>query len=242
MTCASDPAAPVVTKPTSSDGSKQEAEALLNALNDVAAKTGVPRVRYDALHRVTSVWLNTTFATDQNITLLDQFAHLREAKISCAPVSITPVALTALSNLARLEQIELRGASEHITREIVTALGRIGTLKTIIIRDSEIEPDALASLQALPHLEVLKVSGTEAEFTDLNIPAVAKLSHLTDLDISHTGVTNSCLNSLAKLPRLKHLTVIATKVSEAGVRGSQLSGKVDVVGARLTPSGPDLMR
>lgn len=221
----------------SADLAESEGRNLLSALDGIGSKGDTPRVGYGPSHEVTSVWLNTSFATDKNIRLLTGYPGLADLRISCPTTPISADCIGRLCALKHLRRIELRGAVEHVTTEYCSALANIRSLEIIVIRDSEIENDALLPFQTLPNLKTLAIHGTAQEFTDLNMPAVARLRHIEDLDLSQTGVTDGSLDLVAVLPMLRRLRVQQTQVTEDGVRKSGLLGRVIVEGAkRLTPS------
>jgi len=211
---------------------------ILHVLKEAESSTGIHRLGYDADGKLTSIFLSSAIANDDNIRALSAVSEVTCIRVSGSWSGISAEALGELRHLKHLERLELRYANRRVTMDFGMALARITSLRTLTITGSEMDLAAANFLCALPNLTTLQLKSTR-DLTDANVVALAQLAQLEELDLSYTGISNASLDVLATLPHLKRLSVFGTKVTEEGVLQSKLAGKVAVQGAKFkTVSNP----
>ena len=138
--------------------------------------------------------------------------------------------LEPLSHMTGLQMLELWDTG--VTNEGILYLRKLGALKSLLLRESQVSGTGLAVLQDLPHLNYLDcyTGATDVDLTSLGQisslrwlrirmgrirgPGLAELTHLPDLERlclwGQTGLSDRHISYLQGLTNLKSLTLWGT--------------------------------
>jgi hypothetical protein len=125
----------------------------------------------------------------------------------------------------------------------VLCLGRLASLKHLILAHTAVTDSGLAHLHGLTNLRVLELWDTRV--TGPGLSHLGELANLKILNLGNTAVTDAGLDRLSKLTELRSLTLDDTAITDLGL--SQLSGLknleiVDLFGTEVTEKGLEELR
>ncbi|MEN6452097.1 MAG: hypothetical protein ABFC96_16525 [Thermoguttaceae bacterium] len=169
--------------------------------------------------RVTTVTLRPTDLTDQ-----DKKADVDEE---------------VLRQLVNFSEIQTLDASDcKVTNAHLREFGRLTSLASLVLRNTEVTDQGLAELQPLGNLRALYIDGTA--ITDAGLKDIAALRSLTNLELSSTKVTDAGLKELVPLTNLKWLLLSNTAITDAGLKElAALPGltRLTIIRTKATPAG-----
>jgi hypothetical protein len=127
-----------------------------------------------------------------------------------------------------------------ITSKSLVSIARLTSLRTLVLRQTQINDDGLGNLKGLSLLEELRLSEcpiTDAglvnigsllslrklwldgtQISDAGVTSLQNLTALEILDLSNTQISDKGLESLKGLTRLRQLVLNRTHVSQDGIR------------------------
>jgi hypothetical protein len=129
-----------------------------------------------------------------------------------------------------------------VTDEWLEQLGKLSSLDSLLLRNTNITGKGVARLHLLPKLEVLNVQGMTAvndvtlrtisngtrlkslnfhdckDITDAGVACLAPLNNLERLDLSTTQVTDAGLAHLSRMSEMRLLSLANTRVTDEGLR------------------------
>ncbi|HET6250403.1 MAG TPA: hypothetical protein VFE47_22135 [Tepidisphaeraceae bacterium] len=194
----------------------QAAVLLLRKLDALTIEQRVARVKYDSAGRPTLIVLPNEYATDANISMLDQFPTLVQVKIVCARGPILTDSMAHIGKLPALRELNIAGSPPAITLDVARAIARNGTLRALSLDAGRISSPALQVFAHLPELRRIDIR-SDPDFDDAKAALLSGFNRIEELDLSGTNVTDGCLPALAKLPALKRLVVRSTRISQEGI-------------------------
>ena len=121
--------------------------------------------------------------------------------------------LTNLSGLGGLVFLDLSGTS--VTDDSLTALARLGNLRTLLFSGTRVTSKGMRQLQGAPQLVELHLEATDVG--DSGIELLAALPNLQRLNLNETGVTNDGLKHLKRLGKLTALSLSRTRITDEGL-------------------------
>lgn len=124
---------------------------------------------------------------------------------------VTNEGLAALSGLAKLDHLRLRGirVSDEGLKSITKATG----LKRLNLPQADLTDNGLQALTDLPNLELLRIGSPRV--TDIGIAHVANLKNLRWLHLIDIPLGDASLKSIAAVPKLESLYIDGAKISDA---------------------------
>ncbi len=122
--------------------------------------------------------------------------------------------LKALYNLCDLYLVQAR-----VTDKGMRTIGRLPTLETLCIVETDATNKGLAELKAFSNLSYCRIEGTVGgnEFTDAGLEGVGHLPRLERLALYGSGFTDDGLAHLKPLRRLRELFVLDTAITKTGL-------------------------
>lgn len=125
-----------------------------------------------------------------------------------APVEII------LTGSVKEDESDRETGSEYRDEEMMH-VGRLRTVKWLILQSTSVTDDGLLHLKDLP-LEGLELGG--APITDHGLEVIGCLKSLRDLDLTNTKITDAGLWQLTKLPALQDLGLADTAITDEGLK------------------------
>ena len=190
-----------------------------------------------ALHRVMSLYVSSTDATDKGMLALAPLKDLRHLELenngrvtdtgyavlaefkslktlTLFSESVTNQGMESLVRLSKLTILNL--AVKHVTDKGLAPLAGKPALARVSLQGLAIRGDGLAFLKTSPAVVSLRIS--DSPLADAAIPNISGLQKLNDLELVGTEVSDLGLKQLNALPALRSLTLRDAKITSAGVR------------------------
>lgn len=161
--------------------------------------------------RVVSVTLGGASVTDDDLSQLKIFRHLKRIDLSGVDAdSITDRGLQHIAELQGIEWLSLAGlkVSEHAARYVAN----LKSLRYLDVAGTRFNDEAVRIISTLKGLEHLDLRNTR--LTKASVPYLAKLSNLTLLDFSGTEI-----NAAAAFPKLSTLKKLDDPLYSLRIRG-----------------------
>lgn len=150
--------------------------------------------------------------TDNDLRSISQIEGLRHVTLS-GPLKITPQGMTSLQNVTRLQYLALFDAD--LTDAHFQEIGKLQSLHTLFLSDSNVTRDGIAYLSGLQSLEQL--SFYDCHFLDdTALKQVAKLSSLAELTFNNVPITDEGLTFLYGMPNLRYVSLQDTDCTDDG--------------------------
>jgi internalin A len=172
--------------------------------------------------------------SDAGLAPLANLRQLQELQLSGVRFSKEGTQYLAL--LQQLEQLSVYG---ELTDDALEPIGRIKSLKILLLDSQQISDIGIAHLSALRNLQDFYLNrsaiddrGLESlaaipslksvyignsKITDDGIPYLLRLPELERIDLSSSQITDAIIETLATLPQLKQINLKGSKVSPEGV-------------------------
>ena len=147
---------------------------------------------------VVSVNFDQTRITDGDLECLRGLTELR--KLSLEDIQMTDAGMARLSELVKLESVNLR---DTVSDTGISRLVALQQLRDLNLSYTPIGDAGIAHLVALPHLRRLALDGTK--ITDAALGRLRVLPNLESIRLGYTKITDFGLRSLAGLVCLREL-------------------------------------
>ena len=136
-------------------------------------------------------------------------------QISTAEGLVQPTDLAQLPNGPfHVHYLDLT-AQPNLTKTDVEMIGQLRKLKTLNLRETQVDDSSLAGISQLTELENLDLLKTRV--TDAGLAALAGLRNLKRLELSFTAVTDDGIGSVAALTSLRVLGLGECQVGDEGL-------------------------
>lgn len=139
-------------------------------------------------------------ADDQKLRLIAQLGGLRKLSLNYRAGDGD---LAALAGLRRLESLDIRGYG--LDDRTVAPLGRLTSLKELLIQTTRLTDAGLAPLRSLRRLETLKVEFSPDVRSPGVIELVGALPRLATLSLWWTAVDDAAIPAIERVPALKQV-------------------------------------
>ena len=133
--------------------------------------------------------------------------------------------LKHLKDLHNLRDLYLVGAA--VTDDGLRTIGRLGTVESLCLVETQATDAGLAHLKGLNELKHLRLEGSagKREFTDRGLESIQDLPKLQRLTLYGPGFTDESFKSLTALPRLLELWLLDTGITKPCLSRLAASGK-----------------
>jgi Leucine-rich repeat (LRR) protein len=172
-----------------------------------------------------SLNLSNTRITDAGLRNLKELRHLRKLKVD--DTAITGIGLEHLSECHKLEDLSLVFSMadrpwpsirnvQGVTPEGMKSIGRLHSLRSLMICGSEITDDAVSALRSLSSLEELLIF--KAKIKGPGLAHLKEIKTLRKLDLDGDHLTDESVDFLAQLQQLKELSFLEHRISLQGMK------------------------
>lgn len=188
---------------------------------------------------VVEVNANRTGIEDRHLDWVSGFVEMTD--LSLEGTKVTDVGLSCLSNLQRLEWLNLYQCP--IGDDGLSELKHLRQLQHLPVGDSRVTDAGLQHLAEMNSLDYLGLRATAV--TDNGIKWLKGLTGLTGLHLGGTKVTDGCLVHLKDMRKLKQLWLDDTLITDAAVEhlaAHRALAELHVTGTRLTEHGIQRLR
>jgi hypothetical protein len=147
--------------------------------------------------------------TDDDLKELAQFPNLKRVEFSGEKV--TGTGLAALTKLP-IEELHI-GFCRGLTNDGLKEIGKIKTLRVLILPQGKFDDDGMKQLAELTNLEELTVS---YGVNDVGMYVCKNFKKLRKVNANNCGVSDGAMKALLECPELRVLELYGSKVTDLG--------------------------
>ena len=189
----------------------------------------------DFFFHVASLNLSKTAATDESLTVLEEFPKLTD--LSLDNTRVTDLGVARISGLSRLVSLGLDG-DKDVGDSGMEAISRLKELQYLSIWHTQVTDRGAEALSKLPKLTQLTAGGTK--ISDRGLAAFEGSTTMTGLVLQRCPITDRAMKSIATMPNISRLALTETQLSDVGI--AELSGlahlaEISLSNTSVTPTG-----